>query len=144
VKQSTVDREEFVEFVRARGLAVVATRGPEGSPQAALVGVTATDRGELVFDTASGSRKCRNLQAFPRVAVVVGGWDDVVTLQCEGDAEVVTGAERDRCLAPYVVQYPDGLQRAEDPEIVLVRVRLDWGRVSDYRPGSFGIRDLVL
>ena len=66
-----------------------------------------------------------------------------MTLQCEGDAEVVTRAERDRCLSAYVAQYPDGLQRAEDPEIVLVRVRLDWGRVSDYRPGTFGIRDLV-
>jgi PPOX class probable F420-dependent enzyme len=143
MKQSTVDREELVEFVRACGFGVVATRAPDGSPQAALVGVAATDRGEIVFDTLSGSRKCRNLQAFPRVALVIG-WDDAVTLQCEGDAEIVSGTERDRCMRPYVAQHPDGVERAEDPDIVLVRVRLAWGRVSDFRPSSFGTQDLVL
>lgn len=56
-----MDRAQFVEFVRRRGLAVIATRGPDGAPQAALVGITATDRGELVFDTARQSRKCANL-----------------------------------------------------------------------------------
>jgi len=94
-----------------------------------------------VFDTAARSRKCANLRAFPRVAVVIG-WDDEVTLQCEGDAEVVTGPERDRCLAAYVAQYPDGRERATDPDIVLVRVRLDWGRLSDYRLRSFGTDEL--
>ena len=99
--------------------------------------------GELVFDTAAGSRKCANLRASPRVALVVG-WDDEVTLQCEGEADVVTGAERDRCLASYVAQYPDGRDRAKDPDIVLVRVRLDWGRLSDYRPDSFGTDELEI
>jgi hypothetical protein len=47
-----VDRAQFVQVVRRRGLAVVAARGPDGAPQAALVGIAATDRGELVFDTA--------------------------------------------------------------------------------------------
>jgi PPOX class probable F420-dependent enzyme len=105
-----VDRAQLVEFVRRRGLAVVATRGPDGAPQAALVGIAATDRGELVFDTAAGSRKVANLRAFPRVALVIG-WDDEVTLQCEGHAGVVTGPERDRCLRAYVEQYPDGRER---------------------------------
>jgi PPOX class probable F420-dependent enzyme len=117
-----MNRAQFVEFIRPRGLAVVATRGPDGAPQAALVGITATDRGELVFDTASSSRKYRNLRAFPRVAVVIG-WDDEVTVQCEGDADVLTGTERERCLGAYVHQYPDGRERARDPSIVLVRIR---------------------
>jgi len=42
-----------VKFVRQHGLAVVATRGPDGAPEAALVGVAATDELEIVFDTAS-------------------------------------------------------------------------------------------
>lgn len=138
-----MDRAQLSEFVRQRGLAVVATRAPDGSPEAALVGIAATDRGELVFDTSAASRKCRNLRTFRRVAVVIG-WDDEVTVQCEGDAEVLAGEERDRCLRAYVQQYPDGRQRAEDPEIVLVRIRLNWGRLSDYRPESFGIDELVL
>jgi len=43
-----MDRRELIDFVRARGLGVIASRGPDGSPQAALVGIAATDRGEIV------------------------------------------------------------------------------------------------
>lgn len=139
-----MNRAQLVEFVRQRGLAVIATRGPDGAPQAALIGITATDRGELVFDTASRSRKCANLLAFSRVALVVGGWDEELTLQCEGDADVLAGMDRERCLEAYLRQYPDGRQRAADPGIVLVRVRLDWGRLSDYRPETFGTEELDL
>jgi hypothetical protein len=45
-----VDQRQFINFVRQRGLAVIATRGADGAPQAALIGITATERGELVFD----------------------------------------------------------------------------------------------
>jgi PPOX class probable F420-dependent enzyme len=137
-----VNRPEFVEFVRQRPLAVLATRAPDGAPQAALVGITATDQGELIFDTATSSRKCRNLRAFPRVAVVIG-WDDELTAQCEGNADVLNGGERERCLRAYLRQYPDGRQRAHDPEIVLVRIRPHWGRLSDYRPDSFSVQQIT-
>lgn len=138
-----MNRAELIEFVRHRGLAVVATRDVDGTPEAALVGIAATDRGELVFDTSVRSRKCVNLQAFPRVAVVIG-WDGEVTVQGEGLAEVTTGPGHDRCLSAYLEQHPDGRDRAEDPEIVLVRIRLDWLRHCDYRPESFGIVEGVL
>lgn len=133
-----VNRTQLIEFVRHRGLAVVATRDPSGAPEAALVGIAVTDRAELVFDTSSRSRKCVNLTAFPRVAVVIG-WDDEVTVQGEGVADVLTGPERDRCFGVYVDRYPDGRQRADDPDIVLVRVQLDWVRHCDYRPESFTV-----
>lgn len=134
-------RSQFVAFVRQRGLAVIATRAPGGAPQAALVGITATDQGELIFDTAASSRKCRNLRAFPRVAVVIG-WEDELTVQCEGNADILTDIERERYLRAYLRQYPDGQQRAQDPEILLVRIRPDWGRLSDYRPDSFGVQQI--
>lgn len=35
-----MDRAQLVEFVRRRGLAVVATRGPDGAPQAALIAIS--------------------------------------------------------------------------------------------------------
>jgi hypothetical protein len=59
-----VDQQQFINFVRERGLAVLATRGADGAPQAALVGITATGRGELVSDTSRSSRKYRNLSAL--------------------------------------------------------------------------------
>lgn len=117
---------------------MVATRGPEGAPQAAVVGVAATDRAEIIFDTSASSRKYRNIERDPEVAIVIG-WDDEATVQCEGLADVLTGGELTRCLSVYFDQYPDGRQRAEDPDIVHVRVRPRWVRHSDYRPDSFGI-----
>src|SRR6188768_3270521 len=82
-----MDQEQLINFVRQRGLAVIATRGADGAPQAALVGITATEQGELVFDTSRSSRKYRNLSAFAQVAMVIG-WDNERTVQCEGIADI--------------------------------------------------------
>lgn len=138
-----MNRSQLIDFVRRRRLAVVATRDVSGAPEAALVGVAATDRAELVFDTSARSRKCVNLRAFPRVAVVIG-WEDEVTVQGEGLADVLAGPERDRCLTAYFEQYPDGRERAKDPDIVLVRIQLDWVRLCDYRPEWFSIAEGAL
>ena len=135
-----MDRSELIDFVRARGLAVVATTGPDGRPEAALVGITATDRGELVFDTSRTSRKATNLEREPRVAAVIG-WDDEVTVQLEGVADLLTGADLERCKQAYFTQYPDGAERARDPDICHFRISPQWLRCSDYRPETFGITE---
>ena len=132
-----MDRGELIDFVRARGLGVVASRGPDGSPQAALVGIAATDQGELVFDCSRDSRKYANIKRNSAVALVVG-WDDEVTVQIEGRADVLSGMDLERCKAAYFNQYPDGQQRAESPEIAHIRVTPRWLRYSDYRPDTFG------
>ena len=49
-----MDRNTLVRFVRARRLAVLATTAADGRPQAAVVGIAATDAGGLVFDTTRG------------------------------------------------------------------------------------------
>ena len=138
-----VDQQQFINFVRQRGLAVIATRGVDGAPQAALVGITATGRGELVFDTSRSSRKYRNLSAFAQVALVIG-WENEMTVQCEGTADTPTGADRDRCLQAYFAIYPDGVERARDQDIVHVRVRPSWLRYGDYRPGSATVEETTL
>lgn len=130
----------MVQFIRARGLAVVASRGPEGAPQAALVGIAATDQGELVFDCSRDSRKYANVARNPQVALVVG-WDDEVTVQIEGSADVPTGEDLERCRAAYFEQYPDGRERAASPEIAHIRVTPQWLRYADFRPETFGIAE---
>ncbi|MBO0839778.1 MAG: pyridoxamine 5'-phosphate oxidase family protein [Sciscionella sp.] len=122
---------------------VVATVGPHGRPQAALVGIAATDDAEIVFDTSRNSRKFANIARLRDVALVIG-WDDEVTVQLEGPADVPTGTERERCLAAYFDQYPDGRQRAESPNITHIRVRPRWVRYSDFRPETFGSHEFTL
>lgn len=136
-----MNRDELIAFTRQIGLAVVATLGPDGAPQAALVGVAATDAGELVFDTSRGSRKVANLARNPQVAVVVGGWQDEVTVQCEGIADILHGDDLVRCQPFYFDQHPDGRERANDPDIVYVWVRPRWARRADFRPESFGFSE---
>lgn len=137
-----MNRNQLVTFIRQRGLAVIATRGADGGPQAALVGVAATNRAEIIFDTSVRSRKYGNIQDCPRVAVVIG-WDDEITVQCEGTADILIGRERERCLSAYFDQYPAGRERAQDPDIAHVRVRPGWVRHSDYRP-DFNIHETRL
>ncbi len=107
-----MDRETLVQFVRARGLAVLATTAPDGSPQAAVVGVAATADGDIVFDTTRDSRKFANLIREPRVALVIGSdWDDERTVQLEGTAAEIP--PDDPAVAAYYQQFPSGHERAE-------------------------------
>lgn len=139
-----MDKRELIDFVRSTGLGVVASTGPDGSPQAALVGIASTDTAEIVFDAQATSRKVANIERDPRVAVVIGGWGDELTVQLEGDAEVVTGQDLERCQTFYLSQYPDGRQRARRPGIVYIRITPRWVRCSDFRPDTFGSTETTL
>jgi pyridoxine/pyridoxamine 5'-phosphate oxidase len=131
-----VETSEFIAFVRERGLGVVATLGPQGTPQAAVVAVMATDLGEVLFGTERGSRKFANIQQRPDVALAIGWDDDEISVQCEGIADEPSGADRDRCLKYYLERYPRERQLVESGEHALVRVRMNWIRYDDPRPES--------
>lgn len=115
-----MDKEALVEFVRQHG-----------------IGIVATDDAELIFDTSASSRKVANLKSESRGAVGIG-WDDEVTVQCEGIAGVLDGATLDRCLPFYFAHYPDGIERAKSPNILHIRIKPRWVRQSDFRPETFG------
>jgi len=127
----TVD--DVVAFIRTQMLGVVATNGPDGQPQAALVGIAVSDRCELIFDAAAASRKVRNLRLDAHIAVVIGGNSlDERTVQCDGIADEPTGAELDRIREVYFARYPSGRDRLAWEGITHVRVRPHWLRYSDY------------
>jgi pyridoxine/pyridoxamine 5'-phosphate oxidase len=127
---------EFVTFVRTARLAVVATTSPEGTPEAALVEIAVTDDGALLFDTKSGTRKVANISHQPRVAIVVG-WNDSVSVQVEGPAEILAGTDRTDAAAVFESQFPGS--RALADGFALIRVKPDWLCYYDARPESFEI-----
>jgi len=98
------------------------------------VGFAISDTFEIVFDTLSTARKSINLRANPRIALVIGGWvaGDERTVQCEGEADEPTGAERARITEVYYSAYPDGRDRAKWPGLTYFRVKPAWIRYSDY------------
>ena len=123
-------RDELIRFLRRHGVAVQATVATDGAPQAAVVGVAISDALEIVFDTLETTRKCVNLRADPRIALVIGR--DEITAQIEGVAGFPTGQELDRIRACYFDTYPDGRDRLAWPGITHVRVRPTWARYSDF------------
>lgn len=134
---SCVETSEFVTFVRKHGLGVVATLGPNGTPQAAVVAILATELGEVIFGCKHGSRKFANIQRRPEVALAIGWESDGVTVQCEGIADEPTGADRERCLKCYLDRFPSEQRLVESQTIALVRVRMNWIRYADTRRESF-------
>ncbi|MCA5894732.1 pyridoxamine 5'-phosphate oxidase family protein [Isoptericola sp. NEAU-Y5] len=131
---------DLVAFVREHGDGVLTTAGPDGAPQAAYLSLAVTDDGELVLDARATSRKVANVRRDPRVAVVVGGRDGV-TLQGEGRADLPTGPDLDRCRAAYRAAFEQFAASLEDPGIVVLRVRIDWARLGDYRVAPPTVRE---
>ena len=136
MSKDPMTRAEFVEFVRAAKLGVVATVDAEGHPEAALIDLAVTDHGEVLFDSMAAARKVINIGGNQRVALVVG-WADKVSVQAEGDAEVVSGAEREKYGRIHQAQVPTS--RAFRDDFTLVKMVPTWLRYFDARPESFSI-----
>ena len=95
--------------------------------------IITTDQLELVFDTRASGRKATNLRANPRVALVIGGWNDPRTVHYEGAADFPVGAELERLKQAYFAAFPNGPTRHLLPDITYARVKPVWIRYSDFR-----------
>ena len=127
-------RSELLGFLRAHRYAVVASVSRETGAQAAVVGIAVLDTFEIVFDTLATSRKARNLEEDPRIALVIGGvtGDEQWTVQYEGVADRPAGAELTDIQQRYFQVFPDGRDRLAWPNLIHVRVRPRWIRYSDF------------
>ena len=123
-------RDDFIEFVRSTRQGVVATVDAHGAPEAALVGLAVSDAAEVIFDSLTDTRKVRNIRAHPRVALVIG-CDGGVSVQVEGVADILAGAERYKYGEIYLSQFPGA--RALHDEFSIVRVVPRWSRYYDAR-----------
>ncbi len=128
---SAPTREDLLDFLCKHRLGVVATVSPEGEAQSALVGIAVTRELEIVFDTLSTTRKCRNLRSCPKISAVVG-WDEETTVQYEGVADEPTGADLEGLKETYFAVYPDGRDRQTWEGITYFRIRPTWIRYSDF------------
>ncbi len=131
-------RAEFIAFVRVARLAVVSTTNAAGNPEAALVEIAVTDAGELLLDTPTTTRKVRNIEETPRVALVVG-WSDQVSIQVEGMAEILAGDARSAYGQIFEAQFPGS--RAMHEDFTLIRVVPDWLRYYDAHPNSYQVTE---
>ena len=116
--------EDQVALLREKVLAHVATIMPDGSPQVTPVWVD-TDGEAVLFNTAKGRLKHRNLSRDPRIAIsITDRSDDYRTVVIRGRAELIDeGADEliDRLAKKYrgLDRYPF---RQPGEERVTVRV----------------------
>jgi uncharacterized pyridoxamine 5'-phosphate oxidase family protein len=128
-------RGELLQFLHKHRLGVVATTSPSGEPQSAVVGIAVTDQLEIVFDTLSTTRKCKNLRRYPNISVVVG-WDNEITVQYEGIADEPSGSELARLKELYFGVYPECKEHQSWDGITYFRIKPTWIRYSDFNPNG--------
>lgn len=125
--------DDVYQFMNSERLAVLSTVNAEGQPEAALMGFAVTPELEIVFDTVKTSRKYPNLKKNPRVAWVIGCTSEI-TVQYEGVAQELEGAELARYKKVYFAAFRDGPARESWPGITYFVVRPTWVRYCDYNP----------
>jgi hypothetical protein len=74
------------------------------------------------------------------VAWVVGCTTEI-TVQFEGEAEELEGAQLTKYKRTYFAKFPDGPARESWPGICYFVVRPKWVRYCDYNPGSRRIEE---
>lgn len=89
-------RARILAFLAAHTTLTLATRGPDGAPQAAALFYAHDADLSLYFLSAPDTRHARALAADPRVAATIQddgqAWQEIQGLQIEGTAAPVEGA----------------------------------------------------
>lgn len=126
-------------FLRRARHWTVSTLGEHG-PHAAVVGVAVADDLSCVFDTLATTRKALDVGRDPRVALVM--WVGEATAQLEGTAEIVAAGTPAQAM--YLGAFPAGHERTTDPDLIYVRVRPTWIRISDFGGPAPAVVELAL
>jgi pyridoxine/pyridoxamine 5'-phosphate oxidase len=127
-------KQELYRFLAQHKLGVLSSIADSKLPQSALVGIAVTPDLEIVFDTVKSSRKYPNLAAQPQCSFVIG-WAGEQTVQWEGVAKELTGAELETYQAVYFAAWPECRTHLAWPGIVYFVVQPKWVRYSDFATG---------
>ena len=131
MNQSDRLRATLTELLAAQNLAVLSTH-QDGQPYASLVAFVAVDElKQIVFATARTTRKFSNLQADPRVAVLIDSrtnqpcdFHQAIAVTATGEAEELSGTEKERYAALYLAKHPHLEDFLRAPTCALIKIRV--------------------
>jgi pyridoxine/pyridoxamine 5'-phosphate oxidase len=129
------------DYIKKYRFAVISTLSSDGFPQSAYVGFAITADLTIIFDTATDSRKYRNLLADPRISLVIGG-EDEQTIQYEGLAQRPGTRLSHELMETYFAVFPEGRQRVSSENIAYFVVRPRWIRYSNFTVGRQKIEEI--
>lgn len=138
-----MDKTELLNFLKQHDLMMLSTIGATGSPQAAVVEFGELDDLSLIFDTLTTSRKYKNLQRTKNVAVVIG-WDDNRTVQIEGEARELKGADQKQAKQAYFAKNPRAQKWESRENVAYFVIRPLWIRYSDLNQDPWYIKEIKI
>lgn len=125
-------RDRLLTYLREHHVMSLATTGTEGPWAAAVFYVN--DATTLYFLSSPGSRHCRNLTMYSRVAVTIQedypDWPSIKGIQLEGTAIQIGGDEEVQARALYGEKFPVVGKLAHAPAaIVKAMAKVRWYKV---------------
>lgn len=89
-------KQKIDSVLNANDFGVIATNSGGGAPESAVISISKTPEGAIVFCSSDALRKNHNIEKDARVSFVTG-WDGAIrqTVQIEGTARLLEGADRD-------------------------------------------------
>lgn len=125
-------RKQLKELFRSQNLATLSTQS-EGQPYASLVAFyAANDLKCLYFVTPKTTRKFANLVANKKVALLVNSsanqaadFHQAISVTAVGEADEVTGAEKESILGHYLARHPHLEEFVRAPTCALVQVSVE-------------------
>lgn len=128
-------KEQILDFLKSQPRMVLSTVSQKGKLVSAVVGFGQTDDFQLVFGTLIQSRKAQNILENENVSIVVG-FDHNGTIQYEGLARKLEGAEIDKYAEYHYQKHPKSRQYKDQPGETYFLVEPVWLRFTEvaYEP----------
>ena len=123
-------KDKILEFAQKHNLCVVST-STSSQPESALADFVITNSLEIIFNTSAASQKYRNIKANPKVSVIIGFGDDLMTLQYQGLAEELEAGDEGKVLS----EHKDNVgffRRWKIGNMRYFKIRPTWLRLSDF------------
>ena len=123
-------KQKTLTFITPQLHMVIATSGPKGQPEAALVGFVNKPDFTLMFGTYNTSRKYTNIMHNSNVAIVFGQ-NEGITVQYEGTASLLEEDELVEYKNIYFAKHPTTRKYERDAPQVYIKVAPRWLRWVD-------------
>lgn len=117
-------------------LCVLSTSGDDGQPESAVT-VYTVFQDSILVSTDTSTRKWKNLERNPKIAVVVGWSFDRPHVQLEGTVDLVKPGDDEHAALDrtFFKAHPESMGfRSETTGFV--RITPTWARVTEFAPGG--------
>lgn len=128
-----MQRQKIDSLLKDNIYAIVSTVNQAGHPESALVGMSHTPSGEIVFATNENTRKIENLKLNSNIALVVGsGVDKMISVQIEGVARIIPALEAADYADIHYKKIPSAKKHQNIAGECFVVVTPIWARYTDF------------